>query len=121
MLSRIYTAHYRYNGPDRVDITVKGKDPLWSAFAPSWDMVMGVKNKTMSEAEYIRRYDIILSKVPTVVWKALLEMDEATFVCFCNEDWFCHRNMLVHYIVSSLGGVPGRVTYGGWREPLNKK
>jgi len=113
MLNRLYTAHYRYSGSDRVDITVKGKDPLWSAFAPTWDMVMGIKNKTMSEAEYIKRYVAILARVPKVTWGALLQMEEATFVCFCNTSEFCHRNLLVHHMTESLGD---RVCYLGWRQ-----
>jgi hypothetical protein len=117
MLNKIYTAHYRYGGPDRVDITVKGQDPKWKEFAPTWDMVMGVKKGTMSEAEYIKRYVAILARVSVATWDALLKMEEATFVCFCNEHEFCHRNILVHHMVESLGGVPGRLTYMGWRQP----
>jgi hypothetical protein len=118
VLSKIYTAHYRYGGPDRVDITVKGQDPRWKEFAPTWNMVMGVKKGTMSEAEYIRLYLIILSRVSTTTWDALLQMEEVTFVCFCNKDWFCHRNILVRYIVESLGD---RVSYMGWREVPKKE
>jgi len=116
MQNRLYTAHYRYSGPDRVDITVKGQDPKWREFAPTWDMVMGYKNKTMSETEYINRYTAILDRVSIATWDAILQMEEVTFVCFCNKDWFCHRNILVHYMVSSLGNMPSRMSYLGWRE-----
>jgi hypothetical protein len=114
MLSRLYTSHYRYSGPDRVDITVKGQDPRWKVFAPTWEMVMGVKNGTMSEAEYIKRYVATLARVRDSTWDTLLQMEEATFVCFCLKDWFCHRNILIHHIVESLGE---RVAYLGWRPP----
>ncbi len=113
MLSRLYTAHYRYGGPDRVDITVKGQDPRWKAFAPTWDMVMGTKNGTVSEAEYIKRYVAILGRVPVDTWDALLKMHEATFVCFCGKQNFCHRNILVHHMTQSLGD---RISYLGWRQ-----
>jgi hypothetical protein len=39
----LYTARYRYSGNDRLDITVKGKDPIGRIFAPSRKMVMGSK------------------------------------------------------------------------------
>ncbi len=113
MLSKIYTAQYRYPGGDRVDITAKGKHPLWSAFAPTWDMVQGVKNGTMTEPEYIKRYDTILTRVPMHVWDVLLQMEEATFVCFCPETAFCHRHLLVWYMTKSLGD---RICYMGSRQ-----
>lgn len=111
-LHTIYTAHYRYPGADRVDITVKGQDTNWKEFAPTWDMVMGIKNKTMTEGEYIRRYLAILDRVSCATWDRLLCMPEVTFVCFCTEHLFCHRNILVNYMVKSLGD---RVVSGGWR------
>lgn len=112
ILQTIYTAQYRYSGLDRVDITVKGQDPDWKAFAPTWSMVMGVKNHTMSEVEYTELYNRDLIKVPTHIWDRLLQMKEATFVCFCPQNAFCHRNILVNYIINALGN---RIVYGGWR------
>lgn len=35
----IWTAQYQYPGPHRLDITVKGQDPIGRLFAPTWDMV----------------------------------------------------------------------------------
>lgn len=111
ILQTIYTAHYRYSGQDRVDITVKGQHPYWKHFAPTWNMVMGVKNKTMTETDYINSYIKILKTVPTHVWDKLLQMEQVTFVCFCNEQAFCHRNILVNYVLQSVGDS---IKYGGW-------
>jgi hypothetical protein len=117
-LYTIYTAHYRYSGPDRVDITVKGQDRNWKQFAPTWNMVMGVKNGTMSEQEYIDLYSpsldrrTVIGDVSGPTWHKLLQMETATFVCFCPEGAFCHRNILLNYI---LGVMRGRIVYGGWR------
>ncbi len=111
-LSRVYTAHYRYSGPDRVDITVKGQDPNWKEFAPTWDMVMSHKRGSITDDQYISRYLSILDLVSSTTWGRLLHMSEATFVCFCPEEAFCHRNILVNYIVQSMGD---RIGYGGWR------
>ena len=112
MLQTIYTAQYHYSGPDRVDITVKGQNADWKEFAPTWNMVMGVKNHTMSELEYCELYNRILLKVSTHTWDKLLQMKEATFVCFCQQQAFCHRNILVNYMINSLGD---RLRYGGFR------
>lgn len=110
-LHTVYTAQYRYSGPDRVDITVKGQHPTWRHFAPTWDMVMGVKKGSITEDEYIRRYLIILDAIPQQIWGILLQMETITFVCFCKEHNFCHRNIVTNYICSSIPGIG----YGGWR------
>jgi len=113
VLSKIYTAHYSYKGSDRVDITVKGQDPLWWSFAPTWEMVMGIKKNVLSEEDYTRKYKQSILRVPIQTWDKLLKLEEATFVCFCSKDSFCHRNLLVDYMVEVLGD---RIEYCGWRE-----
>ena len=121
ILQTIYTAQYHYSGQDRVDITVKGQDPNWKEFAPTWDMVMGVKNGTMTEQEYVDLYwnfdtfvskPTIIGKIPSTTWDRLLCMPTATFVCFCPKGAFCHRNILVNFILDTMGS---RIVYGGWR------
>ena len=82
-------------------------------------MVMGVKNGTMSEQEYIDLYypslnsRSIIGNVSCNTWDKLLMMETATFVCFCPQEAFCHRNILVHYIMHVMNG---RVRWGGWRD-----
>lgn len=118
ILHTVYTAQYRYSGPDRVDITVKGQDINWKEFAPTWDMVMGIKKGTMSEQQYVNLYapslnnTSIIGNVSVATWEKLLAMETATFVCFCKRDAFCHRNILVNYLKSVFGN---RITYGGFR------
>lgn len=112
-LKVLYTAHYRYGGPDRTDITAKGKDPMGKHFAPLWEMVMGIKNGTMPEQEYIKLYcDQLAHTVPTHAWEWFLSQEERTLVCFCPKENFCHRNILVNYILDILGD---RIKYMGWR------
>ena len=114
ILKTIYTSHYRYSGPNRIDITVKGQHPDWKYFAPTWDMVKGVKNGTLSEEEYIRIYLDIIVGVHTSIWDKLLQYEEIVLVCFCPENAFCHRNILTRYITSTLNG---RVKWLGWLKP----
>jgi hypothetical protein len=111
MLRNVYTGHYRYSGPDRVDITVKGQDKLWKLFAPNWSMVMDFKNGLLSEDEYTKKYLIILDGIPVSIWTELFKMETATLVCFCPKGAFCHRNILMNYICQSVAGVE----YMGWR------
>lgn len=99
---KVYTAQYRYNGKDRLDITVKTGSKV---FAPTWDMVMGSKSGRISEAEYERRYRELMKKSQEIywdVWDELLSMDEVTLVCFCRKGKFCHRILLAK-ILEELG------------------
>jgi uncharacterized protein YeaO (DUF488 family) len=105
-MSRVWTATYRYNGPDRLDITAKGKDHFGIAFAPTWDMVMGYKQGRISEAEYERRYLELLreswNKRPDA-WQNLLGRMEVTLVCFCRSGDFCHRVLLAKLLERHFG------------------
>lgn len=103
----IHTAQYRYNGPDRIDITIKGATAPWSCFAPTWDMVMEYK-KTGDKEVYIAQYNAIIQKVMVGRYKsvqALLNQDRTiTLVCFCRPGEFCHRVLLAKHL-ESLGAV----------------
>jgi len=102
MIEKLWTAQYRYSGPDRVDITVKAQHPTWKRFAPTWDMVMGHKNGVLSDAQYTNLYLNILHSLPHDGWNPLLSMKEATLVCFCPATAFCHRHILAHHILTNL-------------------
>ena len=112
----LYTAQYRYAGPDRLDITVKGNDPIGKIFAPTWDMVKDLKAGKITEKRYRDMYrDILMNR-----WKTHgLEMTEAintakyqdlTLVCFCPSGTFCHRYILMEFVVCNW-----RILYGGER------
>ena len=111
-LHTLYTAHYRCGVRDRTDVTVKGQDPMGKFFAPTWNMVMGVKNGTMTEDEYVNQYlDILQNRVPVHAWDWFLGVETRTLVCFCPKEAFCHRNIIVNYCLRILGD---RIQYGGW-------
>jgi len=114
-LHTLYTAQYRYSGLDRTDITVKGMDPYGKYFAPTWNMVTGIKDGSISEEEYIKQYLQILEEVPTYVFDWLLKPETRTFVCFCSKEAFCHRNILVKYLIQIFGN---RLIYGGFKENI---
>lgn len=102
----VYTAQYRYSGPDRYDITVKSGE---QAFAPTWEMVLGYKKGTVSEDAYTGAYQakmglsyIVKSTKPK--WDALLKRDRVVLVCFCKAGDFCHRVLLAKMLVE-LGAI----------------
>jgi len=105
---KVYTAQYRYPGENRLDITVKGKDPIGKVFAPTWDMVKAFK-KTGNEQAYIHAYHQLILKsfqYNKVIWNQVLAMDKVVFVCFCPSDGFCHRFLLANYF-NQLGAWYG--------------
>ncbi len=100
-MTDIWTAQYRYSGPDRLDITVKGNDPRGRIFAPTWDMVMKYK-ETGSEQVYTEAYSILLfgrhpGLANTVRW--IYSQQQITLVCFCKPGAFCHRVILATWLV----------------------
>ena len=104
---RLWTAQYRYSGKDRLDITVKGNDPIGKAFAPSWDMVTRYKNGKITEKQYIEEYKIRMIKSCAnnhEAWDWLLSQDEVTLVCFCKAGAFCHRKLLAKMLIQ-LGAI----------------
>ena len=98
---KIYTAQYKYAGDDRLDITVKGKDPGGRCFAPTWKMVMGSKEGKISWDEYKQMYRELMQKScreNLSVWNDILGRDEVTIVCFCASGEDCHRYLLAGYL-----------------------
>lgn len=88
-------------GSKGLDITVKSSTGLCRFFAPTWDMVMGIKNHTITEAEYQRRYLERLQKIPTKIIKDLAFTDR-TFLCYCNNGEFCHTYILIRYLITNF-------------------
>ncbi|MDD4274017.1 MAG: DUF488 family protein [Desulfobacter postgatei] len=94
---KLYTAQYKYAGDDRLDITVKGKDPIGRCFAPTWKMVMG----SISWDEYKQMYRELMQKSyqgKLSAWNDILGRDEVTLVCFCASGTNCHRYLLAGYL-----------------------
>lgn len=112
----IYTSTYRYGGNDRLDITVKGQDPLGRLFAPTWDMVMGYKNGTLSQEGYTKafaqKFGQAFSPENLPILNAIKEKYHGglTLVCFCRRGDFCHRLV-----------VAGALELLGWGKYLGER
>lgn len=116
----VYTAQYRYDGHYRTDLTVKGADPPWNVFAPTWDMVnaylKGPRDK-VSEQKYIVEYDKIVLKAFMYKHNALSTLlnsnDTRVLVCFCQAGSFCHRVLLAMHLSSLGANYLGELYKGG--------
>ncbi|HEC63887.1 MAG TPA: hypothetical protein ENI23_01180 [bacterium] len=103
----VFTAQFQYSGSDRLDITVKGQDPLGRYFAPSWYLVNEFKYRGLSKSKYKETYLLLMIKSRekhSQEWKELLARDKVTLVCFCKAGTFCHRLLLANFL-EELGAV----------------
>lgn len=109
----VWTAQYRYPGPDRLDITVKGKDKLGRYFAPSWEMVQNLKKGKITQDEYLAMYHVLISnlyKTRPEIFQALLSREQVILVCFCAYGDFCHRFVLADYLKQLGATYHGEIT-----------
>jgi uncharacterized protein YeaO (DUF488 family) len=76
-----------------LDTTVRTGD---KCFAPSWDMVMGVKSGELTEDEYTKLYKLkmldSIEQNPSR-WGEVLKMDSVAVACYCPKGTFCHRHI----------------------------
>lgn len=77
------------------NITVKNGDIV---YAPTWDMVRGIKEGTLSEAAYTEAYTDHMRRSwqqYRTDWEALLTSPAPIAIgCYCPADHFCHRFIL---------------------------
>lgn len=100
----VYTSTIRTNDPDNLNITVKSGDKV---FAPTWDMVMGHKNGTLTDEQYTDMYrELMLKswKKNRWRWAELLQQERVVLVCYCRPGEFCHRVLLAG-ILEKLGAT----------------
>ena len=116
-----WTAQYRYPGPNRLDITVKGNDPFGRLFAPTWQMLNTYKanpNTYQAEQIYIKDYhELILKNIEHL--KQLTMLKEVVLVCFCKYGNFCHRNLLTHYLINLDSTYMGEILdFSPWQTKI---
>ena len=81
-----------------LDTTVKTGD---KRLAPNWDIVMGVKNGTITEAQYTTEYLAILNQSwndHPDFFKWLYSHEVLAVGCYCRAGVFCHRHLLVSFL-----------------------
>lgn len=104
---KVWTAQYRYNGNDRIDVTITSAKYPWNVFAPTWEMVMEYK-RSKNEEVYIKQYGTIIDKAFELYPQQLFDLIRSdrtiTLVCFCRPGDFCHRVLLAKHF-ESLGAT----------------
>ena len=100
---KLYTAQFRYDGKDRIDITSRTSDMIGKLFAPPWSLVSDFKDGRLTEDKYTDIYsDILLQGIASspAVWVKFIALDEATLVCYCKAGDFCHRVVAAHFCLT---------------------
>lgn len=85
--------------PRYLDTTVKSGD---KTFAPTWEMVMGVKHGRITDEVYTQEYyDMMRASYRNnrQRWDEILSMEEVILACYCRQDSFCHRYLLKDMLV----------------------
>lgn len=81
-----------------IDTTVKSGI---KAFAPTQEMVLAIKDGTISEEEYAKQYrELMLRSYMTnqILWNNLVQKERIAIACYCTPGTFCHRHLLIRYI-----------------------
>jgi uncharacterized protein YeaO (DUF488 family) len=87
-------------GVKGVDVTVKSAKGFARSFAPSWTMVMGYKNGTLTEAQYTEQYMKMLDAVSVEAWRWLYAQavnGEVVLLCYCRDGQFCHTLLIIQF------------------------
>ena len=123
----ISTSRIAYRGSDRIDCTIKTASTIeGKLFAPTWDMVMGVKKfhgdtrfpnvQPISSEEYDQRYYALLRDryaKNKQVFIDLIHHESVVFCCYCSDPEHCHRRLSVD-ILSKIAAHHGiEVKLGG--------
>jgi uncharacterized protein YeaO (DUF488 family) len=115
----IYTAQIaqwrrcKAQGIELIDTTVKSGSPI---FAPTWEIVMGVKSGEISEARYTEVYHQLMRRSFVEhkdEWLALLSKEKIAIACYCKAGAFCHRHLLVEYLIAACRYFKIEYTLGG--------
>lgn len=100
---KLYTSNYARNGSNPNAVAISIRPPDWyrgrtyADLAPTWEIVMGVKQGTITNDEYTRRYKLILSKLdPHTTVNNLGE--GAILLCYESPDKFCHRHLVAEWL-----------------------
>jgi uncharacterized protein YeaO (DUF488 family) len=93
---KIYTSRI---GTEGLDITVKSGDKV---FAPSWEIVLGLKDGKITWQQYVERYTKLMRKSyknNTKRWMEVINQDKVILLCYCANPDRCHRSLLKDMLI----------------------
>lgn len=105
-------------GVELIDTTVKSG---LAAFAPTWEMVLRIKaateeNRELEEKIYTVAYNRLMRLSygnDRQAWLDLLGKESIAIACYCKEGVFCHRHLLIKYLLAVAKSNGIEATYEG--------
>jgi hypothetical protein len=115
----IYTGQIARIRHPYLDITVKSGTGLGKLLAPTWDMVLGIKQGRLSEVNYTGQYLDLLRhryRQDRSGFIHILTPEDTVAIklaCYCKPHMFCHRYLAVEVLekIAQAHGIP--FEYGG--------
>ena len=97
------------------DTTVKsGNSIVRDNLAPTWSMVAGIKDGSITGNIYTELYLSILNKMSSLAKQQLVslakgegDITDIVLGCYCKAGAFCHRVLLHDWLVDNFGFIPG--------------
>lgn len=92
-----------------IDVTVMSSTGRAKSLAPTWELVMGHKNKTITNNDYAYAYGALLNLVSSDDWHWLKKQEDANhevvLLCYCKDGKFCHTHFIGLYAQALLPEV----------------
>jgi uncharacterized protein YeaO (DUF488 family) len=98
-----------------IDITTKSAKAPWDIFAPTWDMVNGLKEGKITEDLFVKQYISLMRcryKQNQKTFKEIINKSlkaNIALACYCPADAFCHRKILA----SILAKIEPQIVFMG--------
>lgn len=106
------------NEIELIDTTVKSSSPdYYRLFAPpNFKLVMDYKTGKITEEEYTEKYLEKLIKSSQIFeeeWLEFLKKEKVALGCYCKSGKFCHRHLLVKFILEFCSERDIDISYEG--------
>lgn len=107
MSANVWTARLSYGGPDRLDITRAGADPVGVVFAPSWAILgpaLAARRAGRIEEAwpgYVEAYTREMRasfRVHRATWDEIVDRRRVVLVCACTDSTRCHRVLAARFL-----------------------
>lgn len=106
----IYTSNYARKSKEPNAFAISRKPPDWyqgqtlEFLAPTWEIIMAIKNGQIDEAEYTKQYIELLHE-RRITPKGLLDAlpAECYLLCYEPPGDFCHRRVLAEWVYHHTG------------------
>lgn len=108
---RTYTGRLQQKSMANVDITIMTGN---ESFAPTWSMVHGIKDSSLSESNFTEKYIKMMYKSlesHTGDWEYLINLHLVVLACYCKSGVFCHRHLLEKFLGLLGARCLGEITF----------